>query len=133
MGSGYPGEAVVLRTLDIPRAPQAPARARAAVDELRGELPGTLVDDARLLVSELVTNSVLHGEGSSVRVVIDVVDGERLRCEVVDGGSGFVPMARTKAKEEPGGWGLALVERLSAEWGVRQGSTHVWFELRPRD
>jgi hypothetical protein len=30
---------------------------------------------------------------------------------------------------DEGGWGLHMVETLSRRWGVREGSTHVWFEL----
>jgi hypothetical protein len=38
-------------------------------------------------------------------------------------------MARDKPATDAGGWGLHLVETLSRRWGVREGSTHVWFEL----
>ena len=84
-------------------------------------------ESASLLISELVTNSVLHGEGEVITVLIDSGLPGSLRCEVIDDGSGFVPVART---ERPaGGWGLQLVEQLSSSWGVREGSTHVWFDL----
>ncbi|WP_205699427.1 ATP-binding protein [Conexibacter sp. SYSU D00693] len=121
----------MIRTLDIPRDLQAPARARTELDSLRGTLTEQTFNDTRLLLSELVTNSVRHGAGDEVRIVLDVRGDDHVRCEVVDDGDGFVPTARTKPDTEAGGWGLALVERLSAEWGVREGSTHVWFELRP--
>jgi len=120
----------VIRTLDIPRGREAPGRARRAIEQLQGQLDDTTLQDLRLLISELVTNSVRHGEGEGIRVVLDVRGARHVRCEVVDGGSGFTPRARTKPPTEPGGWGLTMVERLSAAWGVREGSTHVWFELR---
>jgi hypothetical protein len=49
--------------------------------------------------------------------------------EVVDQGSGFVPVARDRPATEAGGWGLHLVETLANRWGVHEGSTHVWFEI----
>lgn len=85
------------------------------------------LDDARLLISELVTNSVQHGGGDSIIVHIDGDLPDVLRCEVIDDGCGFVPRAR--ADRVVGGWGLDLVEQIAASWGVREGSTHVWFEL----
>jgi hypothetical protein len=49
---------------------------------------------------------------------------------VVDEGNGFEPVPRPKSSTKAGGWGLYLVEKLAARWGVSTGSTHVWFELR---
>lgn len=114
---------------DIPRDARAPALARRMVDELEGVLDPQCADQARLLLSEVVSNAVRHGEGQSVRVLLDAVQGGELRCEVMDEGHGFVPTARDKPSMVEGGWGLHLVETLSRRWGVREGSTHVWFEL----
>ena len=119
----------MIRTLDIPRDALAPRRARDELNDLRGTVADETLDQMRLLVSELVTNSVRHGAGTEVRLVVDVRNERRVRCEIIDDGSGFVPQARTAPPTEPGGWGLALVERMSTQWGVREGSTHVWFEL----
>lgn len=83
--------------------------------------------DLRLLISELVTNSVRHGDGDSVVVLLDADVPGTLRCEVIDDGTGFVPRARQP--DAIGGRGLDLVEQLASSWGVREGSTHVWFEL----
>ena len=109
----------------------APGRARNAVASVCADVDRGLARDARLLVSELVTNSVLHGDGDRIRLVLDLDHRGRLRCEVIDGGDGFVPLARAADRTESGGWGLELVERLSERWGVREGSTHVWFEITP--
>ncbi len=118
----------MLRTLELPRDALAPALARHAVGVLVADLDPRLVDDARLLVSELVTNSVRYGAGPVVRVRIRLDAGRGLRCEVTDDGVGFVPT--TGAVEGgAGGWGLRLVDRLADGWGVADGSTHVWFEL----
>jgi two-component sensor histidine kinase len=117
----------MLRRLEFPRNAQAPGEARRAVTELTGSLEPEAMADACLLVSELVTNSVQHGEGDKVVVMIDPDVPGVLRCEVIDEGSGFVPRAR--GDRQVGGWGLDLVEKVAASWGVREGSTHVWFEL----
>jgi anti-sigma regulatory factor (Ser/Thr protein kinase) len=53
-----------------------------------------------------------------------------LRAQVSDSGPAFAPRGRTKGIEEPGGWGLVLVERLAHSWGVEHAErTQVWFEL----
>jgi anti-sigma regulatory factor (Ser/Thr protein kinase) len=118
-----------MRTFDIARDDRAPVAARHALDELSDELSPTVLDDARLLVTELVTNSVRHGEGDVVRLILDVPQPDRVRCEVIDQGHGFLPIARAADSTDDGGWGLYLVEKLAETWGVREGSTHVWFEL----
>ncbi len=119
----------MIRALDIPRDARAPAIARRMMDDLDGVLSPRTADQARLLLSEVVSNAVRHGDGEHVRVLIDAVHGGELRCEVTDEGHGFVPKARDKPSTEVGGWGLHLVERLSRRGGVREGSTHVWVEL----
>ena len=119
----------MVQTHHIPRDARAPARAREAIEQLTGQVDPAIVPDAKLLVSEIVTNSVKYGEGD-LRLLL-AVDGDRLRCEVVDDGRGFTPSARAKPSTEVGGWGLHLVESVADRWGVRDGSTHVWFELDP--
>ena len=120
---GRAGEATV------PSGPDAPHLARMFLTQwLDGQLDAAVRADAALLVSELVTNSVLHADlpaGSPVRIRAAVKDGV-VRVEVEDGGNGTV---RSRA---PGrdGFGLHLVERLAASWGVHhEQGTHVWFEL----
>jgi anti-sigma regulatory factor (Ser/Thr protein kinase) len=101
--------------------------------------PG-VAENAELLVSELVTNSVRHAglpdDASiefSVRASQDV-----LMVEVADAGQGFdhtvPPRPRAVADvPETSGWGLFLVDRIADRWGAVQmdGETRVWFELRP--
>jgi anti-sigma regulatory factor (Ser/Thr protein kinase) len=115
--------------VDIPRDRRAPSKARAAIDSLTGQVNPAVVPDAKLLVSELVTNSVKYGDGGPVTLEVTAEDPNHMRVEVIDHGSGFVPVARTRPATEVGGWGLHLVETLSERWGVHEGSTHVWFEL----
>jgi anti-sigma regulatory factor (Ser/Thr protein kinase) len=116
----------MLRTLALPRDVHAPALARREVAALG--LDSGLLADASLLVSELVTNSVLHGAGTAVRLRLETDDRGGLRCEVLDDGAGFVPTPPA-VRRDAGGWGLQLVDRLADRWGVADGSTHVWFEL----
>jgi anti-sigma regulatory factor (Ser/Thr protein kinase) len=119
----------MIRAHDIPRDPHAPAIARRMVDEFEDVLGQPTTDQARLLISEVVSNAVRHGDGERVRIRLDAVQGAELRCEVMDEGHGFVPKARDKPPTVEGGWGLHLVESLSRRWGVREDSTQVWFEL----
>jgi anti-sigma regulatory factor (Ser/Thr protein kinase) len=92
-------------------------------------------ETARLLVSELVTNAILHSEsrrpGGSISVtVVDVPDG--IRVEVADEGSvRSVPMVRDEPLA-PDGRGLLLVQTLADDWGYQlrnDGGTTVWFRL----
>jgi anti-sigma regulatory factor (Ser/Thr protein kinase) len=91
-----------------------------------------LLDDIRLLVSELVTNSVRHSGGTATGTVgLAVrVAPDRVRIEVTDPGAGFEPKAREPGQSQSSGWGLYLVDHLSDRWGVsRRGHTKVWFEM----
>ena len=105
---------------------RAPSRARAELDGFAAALlPPDRLADARLLVTELVSNGVLHGDGD-VRLRVDA-SSETLHVEVVDEGNGFRAVRRVPDRD--GGWGLGIVEALADRWGVFAGSTHVWFEI----
>ena len=128
-GTDTPVRVIELRL--APR-PEAVPRARRALEGLTAMMSAASLEDARLLVSELVTNSIRHGDLSSherIEVRVDVGEGA-LRVEVRDPGGGFELHPRTAESREDVGWGLYLVERLADRWGVdRDGSTLVWFEL----
>jgi PAS domain S-box-containing protein len=116
--------------LGLPHAPDAARSARAALDDLGLEAP--LLDDVRLLVSELVTNSVLHGPGGpTARITVRVhAAPEVVRVEVFDPGPG--PPAGTPVLPAPdtaGGRGLYLVNRLADRWGPTEEPGGVWLEL----
>jgi anti-sigma regulatory factor (Ser/Thr protein kinase) len=117
-------------TLRLDRGPQAVAAARSALDALAVHLTDTQLDDIRLLVSELVTNSVRHAsDGDEVRIEIDV-DTDCVRAAVIDEGPGFETTARTADSDIGSGWGLYLVDHLADRWGVEsEDLTRVWFEL----
>lgn len=110
----------------------APRQARLALHEFEHGLAGERVEAAELVLSELVTNAVRHGDGA-VRVRFARFPG-RFRGEVVDQGRGFAVRRRHDAtracRSTAGGWGLNLVEALADRWGSHIGSTHVWFELK---
>ncbi len=112
----------------------APTRARTWVrSQLDGHIPLTTASDAALLVSELVTNSVVHanvGPGRPLTVEVTTLD-DRLRIAVADPGSRLRPCVLPHDLGTPGGLGLFLVDELSETWGVRQDldATCVWCEL----
>jgi anti-sigma regulatory factor (Ser/Thr protein kinase) len=118
----------------LPATLRAPFQARRLLDRLEPDLRPPLLDDVRLLVNELVTNSVRHaglGAEDHVRVAVRTAAG-MVRAEVGDEGPGFEPAPRhTHRPQQQSGWGLLLVERLSDRWGVEreEGLTQVWFEI----
>jgi anti-sigma regulatory factor (Ser/Thr protein kinase) len=115
-------------SVELPRTPQAPFLARRALDDLEGRLDPAVLPDVRLLVSELITNSVKYGGDGPVRLEVQAV-GETLRAEIIDQGAGFTPKVRDDDLDRVGGWGLHLTEHLTSRWGTYEGSTHVWFEI----
>jgi anti-sigma regulatory factor (Ser/Thr protein kinase) len=106
----------------------APSRARAALTSWLGSRAERAeLDRARLLVTELVTNAVIHGRGD-IQILADV-NGDRILVEVIDEGEGFEREMRARDFDEVGGRGLTIVETEASRWGVHEGTTHVWFEL----
>lgn len=115
----------------FPNDPQAVRAARKfATHELSG-YPPELLDVVELLVSELAGNCVRHTEsGFEVRVS---GDRRRIRVAVSDRGPGN-PAIQHVDSDAIAGRGLALVAKLSNDWGVRRrrlpgGGKAVWFEL----
>ena len=116
-------------SVEIPRTPKAPFLARRALDDLEGRLDPEVLPDVRLLVSELITNSVKYGGEGPVRLEIQASD-ESVRAEIIDQGVGFTPKVRDDNLDRVGGWGLHLVEELSTRWGIVGGQGgRVWFEI----
>lgn len=117
---------------------RAPAVARAAVaDRVRHAVAASVLDDAQLVVSELVTNGVCHSGGSpddmlTLRVE---VSASALRLEVEDPGRGGA-VALRPPDSDGAGEGLHIVQSISERWGVERmtaGGTRVWalIALRP--
>jgi anti-sigma regulatory factor (Ser/Thr protein kinase) len=115
--------------LELLGGPEAVALARHSLNDFQGELGHELFEDMRLLVSELVTNSVRHADVSSVTLEVNV-QADIIRCCVTDPGPGFEATERGPDDDPASGWGLFLVEQLSDRWGVElSGGTSVWFEI----
>lgn len=118
----------------IASGPFAPRLARGVVAQCLGERVATpVLENAKLLMSELVTNSVRHsgvqaGDGLVVRVRLSQ---DTCRLEVED--PGHEGMIATRPPNMlGGGMGLNLVEMLSEHWGVVRGTdgpTRVWAQL----
>lgn len=113
--------------------PEAVLAARHSLDRLDGVLSPEKLEDVRLVVSELVTNSVRHAGLSAdkqISLAVVISDGS-VRGRVCDPGPGFEkPSAPRPRTDLSGGWGLPIVERISDRWGVeRNGCACVWFEI----
>ena len=132
---GAQGESERARSqvIELDGDPDAPARGRHAVTAVLDEWgcePGNR-EDLLLVVSELVTNAVVHG-AEPIRVTM-VRAPERVRVEVTDGAAASSPHGnpRPPADAETGR-GLSVVTRLAVAWGWRaspgRGKT-VWAEL----
>ena len=115
-------------TLDLTLANRldAPRQARAALAELSVEPP--VLAKLRLLVTELVANAHKHGRGETLHARVSVKLGV-VRAEVSDEGLGFTPPAPDRDPLKGEGWGLLLVRRMAARWGIASGRTLVWFEI----
>jgi anti-sigma regulatory factor (Ser/Thr protein kinase) len=114
--------------------PDAAADARRAIGELRADLDPPLMETLRLLVTELVTNSVRHTDCDSLTLRV-ALGKSAVLTEVSDDGPAFdvqnLEVHDATAHDVDGGWGLFLVERLARDWGVQDDgdSKRVWFEL----
>jgi anti-sigma regulatory factor (Ser/Thr protein kinase) len=119
--------------LALQRNVEAPAIARAAVSALCHEinLSGSQCQTLVLLVSEVVSNAVLHSTGpadSAITVTAKATE-DLVRVTVIDAGGGFIPGERDPTRTD-GGYGLYLLEKAASRWGVDgNGPTSVWFEL----
>ena len=122
---------VVRSEFVLPRSLEAPHLGRDLVGRALEALPEPLLSNILLVLTELVTNSVRHAEvGSEHGVEVKItVDGPNLTLNVCDPGN----RVETELVPEPrgeGGWGLLLVDRLAARWGViGDGHTCVWAEF----
>jgi phosphoserine phosphatase RsbU/P len=128
--------APIVRRLTLPAELRSPGVARSAVRSVAVEAGlGDLLDEAQLLVTELVTNAVLHaGTDVTVEVLADLTG---LTITVLDAVPGPFLATRTPLAEldddidEERGRGLLLVNRLAARWGTvhHPDGKGVWFNL----
>jgi hypothetical protein len=122
---------IALHRIHLSGGRDAVPGARAAVDLLAGELfDEPAREDIRLMVSELVANSVRHGGaiGGEEDIEITVLIAETLlRVECSDPAAGFA------VPQPAAGYGLEIIDVLSSAWGAAHGETGAtWFEY-PRD
>lgn len=132
--AGMTAGTAIRASLTVPGRPEQVQAARVFVGETLGAAhPGSAV--AVLLVSELVTNSVLHSDsgrpGKTITItVIGVPEG--VRVEVLDAGGASAPFVQAGADDlAEHGRGLRLVSDLSARWGYRNDNAGLitWFEV----
>ena len=121
----------------LPVRAEAPAMARHVLSEFIAEaLPLEMLENAALLTSEVVTNSVRHaGLSTDQGIGMELVLSEDvLRVSVTDAGPGFeLDLDAPTLERDMGGFGLVLVDRLSDRWGmIRNRHNVVWFELDRR-
>jgi anti-sigma regulatory factor (Ser/Thr protein kinase) len=126
------GERIEARlALDV----QAPGAARRVVADCLGDrVVSSVLDNAQLLMSELVTNSVRHSgmpAGAELLISVALTPG-MVRLDVEDPGRGGTIAPYLPDSKTGGGFGLNLVQLLSERWGmerVAEGGTRVWAQL----
>lgn len=113
--------------------PPEPTSPREARERAARELEGWGDPEARhavvLLISELVTNAVVHAR-STVTIDLAVIDDGPVHVNVHDE-SPVRPTPRHHVADRPGGRGMYLLESLAARWGVEESRTgkSIWFEV----
>jgi anti-sigma regulatory factor (Ser/Thr protein kinase) len=117
---------------DIANGPKAAAQARRLVEALADRLPAPLLEDVRLVATELVTNSYKHAgnpPGHPIQVTLDLRP-DRLRLEVVDR-SIFDPAPETGEELRDSKFGLAIVKGIADAWGrIDPPEGGIWAEFR---
>jgi len=120
------GEASVV-VLPCAPASVAVARRQITADLLAAGVFEAAIGDAALVVSELLSNAVLHAgplPGRCLRVTW-AVDAGSVEITVTDGGGPTRPRAGGASLSSPGGRGLGIVEYVSRHWGVRAGGPGI--------
>ena len=94
----------------------------------------TFVDDAQLLMSEVLTNAIEHADAAKDITILVTWTRPVLRVEVHDGGRETLPKATLPdPATSDRGRGLPLIDALSSAWGCAPAEPegkYVWFELR---
>ncbi|WP_329385195.1 ATP-binding protein [Streptomyces sp. NBC_01716] len=119
-------------SMAVPHGPAGVGQARHRMREQlrRRGMSDTVVDDAVLILSELLSNACRHGRplgraeigDGDVRAAWEVDGAGRLTVEVTDGGGPTRPVPATPSVTARGGRGLNIISSLAQNWGVRNGS-----------
>ena len=121
------------RTAELVSAPSSVTAARHLVrDDLRTRgLPSRVIEDALVIVTELVGNAVRHarplrGANRSHVVLLrwDATESQ-VRIDVTDGGGMKQPHVEPPSLADTGGRGLAIVSAVASDWGVSSDSDRV--------
>ncbi|WP_353946458.1 ATP-binding protein [Streptomyces sp. HUAS MG91] len=91
------------------------------------KVPTAIIDDAVLIVSELVTNAIEHGGRDTVLRIR--LQGDDLCIEVADGKQ-TPAVLQTPTEDSESGRGLFLVALLTDQWGTSDGGATTWCTLR---
>ncbi|GHC76562.1 ATP-binding protein [Streptomyces flavofungini] len=129
-------------SMAVPHGPAGVGEARHRMrDQLRGNgVSESVIDDAVLILSELLSNACRHGrplgeglngdgDDGDVRAAWRVEKTGRLTVEVTDGGGPTRPIPATPSVTAHGGRGLNIITALAEAWGVRDdthGEVTVW-------
>jgi serine/threonine-protein kinase RsbW len=118
--------------MTLPAVPSAATTARSEITRgLSQRITLGLLEDVRLLLTELITNALRHADMTSedeIGVRAELSEGT-VRIEVSDPGRDG-PVVMHPPSPRGGGYGLFLVERLTDQWGVEHhDGTMVWAEL----
>ncbi|MDJ0342087.1 ATP-binding protein [Streptomyces sp. H10-C2] len=140
-------------TMALSHGPMGVAEARRRLREelYAHEVPEPVVDDAVLILSELLSNSYRHArplcdgpeetgpsadaaDACGIRAAWRIGDDDLLTVEVTDGGGPTRPLPSSPSLTARGGRGLGIVNNLSLRWGVRDspGEVTVWALLPVR-
>ncbi|MEQ7123689.1 ATP-binding protein [Actinopolymorpha sp. B11F2] len=122
--------------IDLPATVHSPGAARRLVEELLLAWGRPYLDDAvevaRLVVSELVTNSVRHASDGGVLHLLLRADQSGGVYLAISDGSAVAPAMRDLTSDSEGGRGLHIVDKLAARWGVTTdtaGGKSIWVQL----
>jgi anti-sigma regulatory factor (Ser/Thr protein kinase) len=123
-----------LAEIALPLDRRAPGAARLSIAHcISGLVTPQILHDAELLASELVTNSLRHGQLTEHDTVLlrIYLAADTLRLEIQDAGIGGTVAARQPDRQDGGGgFGLTLLDLIASRWGVHRGhATTVWFEM----
>ena len=121
------------RSTKLTPGPNAPGQARRWISFFEGYLTPETAQDLEIVVSELVTNAVMHAglsEDDSIELAAQV-RGDNLRVTICDHGKGIHPdrLARAHDATMMGGWGLEIVRQLTRRVLIDADDGRVTFEV----